>query len=121
MSRQFEFYSISRHVRSTFKDNNQNHSLLITGVCTNTIPRTTRLCSNAIPIIIVIDYISKRSAVDFYYDTHQEKNQSNSGKAVRNTSRMSDYKVKDLITDDITDGHQNFSYCLAMRTSAVSA
>ena len=52
--------------------------------------------------IIVIDYVSKRSTGDFGYLTHKGKNQDNSGRAVRSTTRISDYKVNDLaFADDI--------------------
>ena len=52
--------------------------------------------------IIVIDYVSKRSAEDFGYLTHKGNNQDNSGRAVRSTTRLPDYKVNDLaFADDI--------------------
>ena len=46
--------------------------------------------------IIVIDYVSKRSAEDFGYLTHKGNNQDNSGRAFRSTTRLPDYKVNDL-------------------------
>ena len=53
-------------------------------------------------LIIVIDYVSKISAGDFAYLTHNGKNQDNSGRAVRSTTRISEYKVNDLtFADDI--------------------
>ena len=52
--------------------------------------------------IIVIDYVSKRSAGDFGYLTHKGNTQDNSGRAVRSTTRSTDYKVNDLaFADDI--------------------
>ena len=52
--------------------------------------------------IIVIDNVSKRSAGDFGYLTHKGNNQDKSGRAVRSTTRLPDYKVKDLaFADDI--------------------
>ena len=52
--------------------------------------------------IIVIDYVSKRSARDFGYLTHKGNTQDNSGRAVRSTTRSTDYKVNDLaFADDI--------------------
>ena len=52
--------------------------------------------------IIVIDYVSKRSAGDFGYLTHKGNNQDNSGRAERSTTRSTDYKVNDLsFADDI--------------------
>ena len=52
--------------------------------------------------IIVINYVSKRSAEDFGYLNHKINTQDNSGKAVKSTTRSSDYKVNDLaFTDDI--------------------
>ena len=49
--------------------------------------------------IIVIDYVSKRSAEDL---THKGNNQDNSGRAVRSTTRLPDYKINDLaFADDI--------------------
>ena len=45
----------------------------------------------------MIDYVSKRSAEDFGYLTHKGNNQDNSGRAVRSTTRLPDYKVNDLV------------------------
>ena len=46
--------------------------------------------------IIVIDYVSKRSAGDFGYLTHKGNNQDKSGRAASSTTRIPDYKVNDL-------------------------
>ena len=52
--------------------------------------------------IIVIDYVSKRSAEDFGYLAHKGNNQDNSGREVRSTTRLPDYKINDLaFADDI--------------------
>ena len=54
--------------------------------------------------IIVIDDVSKRSAGYFGYLTHKGNTQDNSklGRAVRSTTRSTDYKVNDLgFADDI--------------------
>ena len=51
--------------------------------------------------IIVIYYVSKRSAGNFGYLTHKGNTQDNSGRAVRSTTRSTDYKVNDHIDDDI--------------------
>ena len=52
--------------------------------------------------ITVIDYVSKRSAGDFGYLTHKGNTQDNSGRAVRSTTRSTDYKVNYLaFADDI--------------------
>ena len=52
--------------------------------------------------IIVIDFVSKRSAGDFGYLSHKGNTQDNSGRAVRSTTLSTDYKVNDLaFADDI--------------------
>ena len=52
--------------------------------------------------IIVIHYVSKRSAGDFGYSTHKGNTQDHGGRAVRSTTRSTDYKVNDLAyADDI--------------------
>ena len=59
--------------------------------------------------IIVIDYLSKRSAGDFGYLTHKGYNQDNSGRAVRSTTRLPDYKVNHLAFADYIDQLKNDS------------
>ena len=50
----------------------------------------------------MIIYVSKRSARDFGYLTHKGNTQDNSGRAVRSTTRSTDFKVNDLaFADDI--------------------
>ena len=50
----------------------------------------------------VIGYVSKRSAENFGYLTHKGNNQDNSGRAIRRTTHLPDYKVNDLaFADDI--------------------
>ena len=50
--------------------------------------------------IIVIDYVSKRSAGDFGYLNDKENTQDKSGRTVRSTIRSTDYKVNDLALAD---------------------
>ena len=84
LSRSFVFYTTTQHARFTFEDKYRSLSL------------------SPFIFIIVIDYVSKRSAKNFGYLTHKGNTQDNSGRAVRSTTRSTDYNVNDLaFADDI--------------------
>ena len=52
--------------------------------------------------IIVIDFVSKRSAEGFGYLTHKGNDQDKSGRTLRSTTRTPDYKLNDLaFADDV--------------------